>query len=87
MSVRLTTPLRRPERLAPGMAAAEIAGAGDTTEVMLAGALGLGSGTMGDGGTRTAGVRAGVGGPEEAGEGDSTTHILDSILDYHTLIG
>jgi hypothetical protein len=28
------------------------------------------------GGAKTAGVRAGVGGPEEAGEGDSTIHIL-----------
>jgi hypothetical protein len=30
---------------------------------------------MGEGGTRTAGVAAGVGGPEEAGDGVSTTHI------------
>ena len=37
----------------------------------------VGRGVMGDGGTRTAGVEAGVGGPEEAGEGISTTHMLE----------
>lgn len=56
------------------MAAAEMAGAGVMAEVIVD-ELGLGSGTMGDGGTRTAGARAGVGGPEDAGDGDSTTHI------------
>jgi hypothetical protein len=34
-----------------------------------------GRGVMGDGGTRDAGWRAGVGGPEEEGEGLSTTHM------------
>jgi hypothetical protein len=29
-----------------------------------------------DGGAKVAGVSRGVGGPDEAGEGDSTTHIL-----------
>lgn len=38
----------------------------------------VGRGVMGDGGTRTAGVEAGVGGPEEAGEGISTTHMLEA---------
>jgi hypothetical protein len=27
-----------------------------------------------------AGTRAGVGGPDDAGEGDSTTHILDQVV-------
>jgi hypothetical protein len=35
----------------------------------------LGSGVIGEGGTRIAGVAAGVGGPEDAGDGVSTTHI------------
>lgn len=34
-----------------------------------------GRGVIGEGGTRTAGVVKGVGGPEEAGEGVSTTHM------------
>lgn len=34
-----------------------------------------GNGVIGDGGTRIAGVAAGVGGPEDAGDGVSTTHI------------
>ena len=80
MSVKLMTPERRPERLAPGMAEADIAGAGaperwdgvwDATGVGPA----EGRGVTGLGGTRMAGVRAGVGGPDEAGEGESTTHM------------
>lgn len=81
MSVRLMTPLNLPERLAPGIADAEIAGAaapvrcdGDV-EAMSAGPVD-GRGVTGDGGTRIeAGCEAGVGGPEEAGEGVSTTHM------------
>lgn len=81
MSVRLMTPLSRPDKLAPGMAEADMAGAVALERI---GGVGVtvgvwcvvGSGAMGDGGTRTAGVAAGVGGPEEAGDGVSTTHIL-----------
>lgn len=72
ISVKLITPLRRPDKLAPGIAAAEMAGAGGVVTVAEADA---GSGVMGEGGTRTAGAMAGVGGPEEAGEGASTTHM------------
>jgi len=80
-SVKLTTPQRRPDILAPVMAAADMAGAGwiggcvgdgEACRPLLAAA---GSGVIGDGGTRMAGVMAGVGGPEEAGDGCSTTHM------------
>lgn len=78
MSVRLITPLSLPDRLAPGIADAEIAGATAPAPAKWAGATELtdvGSGVMGDGGTRDAGWSAGVDGPEDEGDGLSTTHI------------
>jgi len=79
MSVRLMTPLRWPERLAPVMAVAEMAGVmvpARCGEGPDAGAgIAAGRGVMGDGRTRFAGVEAGVGGPEDAGEGVSTIHM------------
>lgn len=84
MSVRLITPLSLPDRLAPGMADAEIAGATapvparcvGTTELTAVGPDTIvGRGVIGEGGTRTDGVSAGVEGPEDAGDGASTTHI------------
>jgi hypothetical protein len=84
MSVRLMTPLILPDRVAPVMAEAEIAGATAPVPDKCVGAVELkavgpvticGSGVMGDGGTREAGVSAGVDGPDEDGEGLSTTHI------------
>lgn len=77
--MRLITPLSLPERLAPGIAEAEIAGAAapesGAADATCVGPLAAGSGVMGDGGTSTAGVMAGVGGPDDAGEGASTTHM------------
>ena len=86
MSVKLITPFNLPDRLAPGIADAEIAGAtvlvwsGGVVVVM--GMLGNveGRGVIGDGGTRIAGVTAGVGGPEEAGEAVSTTHMRCELV-------
>ena len=84
ISVRLITPLSLPDKLAPGIALAEIAGAMVPVAAICGGADALtsvgplkdtGSGVIGDGGTSTAGWIAGVEGPEEAGEGVSTTHI------------
>jgi hypothetical protein len=86
MSVRLITPLSLPERLAPGIAEiadAEIAGATAPVAARWVGAVeltGVGpaipaSGVIGEGGTNTAGVTAGVEGPDEAGDGASTTHM------------
>lgn len=92
MSVRLMTPLSRPDMLPTpwGMAAADIAGA---TVPELARCVGVGELTAtggpaalpgmgreevevdGDCAMKTAGVAAGVGGPEDAGEGASTTHM------------
>jgi hypothetical protein len=84
MSVRLITPLSLPDRLAPGIAFAEMAGATAPVPARCVGVAvftgagperDTGSGVMGDGGTRTAGCIAGVEDPEEAGEGVSTTHM------------
>jgi hypothetical protein len=86
ISVRLMTPLSLPDRLAPGMlemADAEMAGTTAPVAARWVGAVEftgvgpamLGRGVMGDGGTATDGVMAGVEGPEEAGDGASTTHI------------
>jgi hypothetical protein len=86
ISVRLMTPLSLPERLAPGIvdiADAEIAGATVPVLARWVGAVELtgmgpaipGSGVIGEGGTTTAGVIAGVDGPDDAGEGASTTHM------------
>ena len=86
MSVRLMTPLSLPERLAPGIAEiadAEIAGATVPVAARCVGAVEFtgvgpaipGSGMIGEGGTNIAGVTAGVEGPDEAGEGASTTHM------------
>jgi hypothetical protein len=84
MSVRLITPLILPDRLAPGMADAEMAGATAPVPARCVGAAVFtgvgpdsvwGRGVIGDGGTREAGWSAGVEGPEEEGEGLSTTHM------------
>lgn len=86
ISVRLMTPLSLPERLAPGMAEmadAEMAGATAPVAARCVGAVELtgvgpampGSGVVGEGGTTMAGVIAGVEGPDEAGDGASTTHM------------
>lgn len=80
-SVRLMTPLNLPLRLAPVIAEAEMAGAAalscrfGVVVVAFVNDAELGKGVIGEGGTRMAGVAAGVGGPEEAGDGVSTTHI------------
>jgi hypothetical protein len=57
------------------MAGMGIAGWEGVAETIGAGVDAEGDAT-GNGGTRTAGAAAGVGGPEEAGDGLSTTHIL-----------
>ena len=84
ISVRLITPLSLPDKLAPGIALAEIAGATTPVPARCAGAVVLtgigplkdtGNGVIGDGGTRIAGWIAGVEGPDEAGDGVSTTHM------------
>jgi hypothetical protein len=84
MSVRLMTLLSLPDRLDPVMAIADMAGATAPVPARCVGAVELtgvapdnmpGRGVMGDGGTRDAGVSAGVGGPEEEGDGLSTTHM------------
>ncbi len=49
------------------MGAVELTGIGPVTTA--------GMGVIGDGGKSTDGVRAGVEGPEDAGEGVSTTHM------------
>lgn len=80
--MREMTPLRRPERLAPGKAEAEMAGAmmgvdapGAVEETGAGPEREMGRGVIGDGGTRTVGWMAGVEGPEDAGEGVSTIHM------------
>ena len=88
-SVRLTTPERRPDRWAPGSAAAETAG--ETAVGVSGGAkVALGGGVMpreGPGGVECAprvcaggpaegGPAAGVGGEEGEGETGVVTHIL-----------
>lgn len=84
ISVRLITPLSLPDKLAPGIALAEIAGAMAPVPARCVGAVVLtdtgplkeiGRGAIGDGGTKLEGWIAGVEGPEEAGEGVSTTHM------------
>ena len=87
MSVKLITPFNLPDRLAPGIADAEIAGTAvlawsGGVVVVVVGMVGNveGRGVIGDGGTRMAGVAAGVGGPEEAGEGVSTTHMRCELV-------
>lgn len=68
--------------VAPGMAEADTEGAGFCcTEPGSVGDDGL----YGDGGTRTAGVETGVAGPEGEGDGESTTHILNTISCYHII--
>lgn len=78
------TPLSLPDRLAPVIACADIAGATAPVPARCVGAVELtavgpesicGRGVIGDGGTRDAGVSAGVECPEDEGEGLSTTHI------------
>ena len=81
-SVRETTPESFPDMRMPGKDAAEIEGLGVTAN----GGREFGSVVDGivcvcklvraGGGTSTAGWEAGVGGPDEEGEGESTIHIL-----------
>ena len=81
ISVRLITPLSLPDILAPVIAEALIEGAGapvklgGVEDVMAGACTVVGRGVIGEGGTSTAGVADGVGGPDEAGEGVSTTHM------------
>jgi hypothetical protein len=83
ISVRLMTPLIRPDRLDPVMADAEMAGTtapvprwvGTVELTGMGPACVCGRGVIGDGGTRVAGVSAGVDGPEDEGDGLSTTHM------------
>jgi len=84
ISVRLMTPLSLPDRLAPVIAEAEMAGTTAPVPARCVGAIELtgvgpendcGSGVMGEGGTREVGCSAGVEGPEDEGEGLSTTHM------------
>jgi hypothetical protein len=82
-SVRLMTPLIRPDKLAPVMADAEMAGTtapvprwvGAVEFTGMGPDCVCGRGVIGDGGTRVAGVSAGVDGPEDDGDGLSTTHM------------
>lgn len=78
------TPLILPDRLAPVIADADMAGATAPVPARCVGAVELtgvgpectaGRGVMGDGRTKEAGVRAGVDGPEDDGDGLSTTHM------------
>lgn len=64
MSVKLITPLSLPDKLAPGIALAEMAGAATPVAVRCVGAIvftgvgpdnEIGSGVIGDGGTSTVG--------------------------------
>lgn len=87
ISVKLTTPESRPDMLAPGMADADMAGAevagvyGGDGDVTARPAVPVeGRGVIGEGGTRTAGVMAGVGGPDEEGEGLSTIHMRCDLV-------
>jgi hypothetical protein len=82
--VRLITPLILPDRLAPVIADADMAGATAPEPARCVGDVeftGVGPDPIGEGGvtrdgkTRDAGVSPGVGGPEEEGEGPSTTHM------------
>lgn len=85
ISVKLITPLSLPDRLAPVIAEAEIAGATAPVPARWLGAVELtdvgapessaGRGVIGDDGTSVAGVMAGVDGPDDAGDGASTTHM------------
>lgn len=84
ISVRLITPLSLPDKLAPEIALAEIAGATAPEAARCVGVVvftgagpdkDTGSGVIGDGGMRRVGWIAGVEGPEDAGDGVSTTHI------------
>lgn len=85
------TPLSLPDKLAPGIAEiadAEIAGATAPVAARCVGAVEFtgvgpaipGRGVVGEGGTMTAGANAGVGGPEDAGEGASTTHMRCELV-------
>lgn len=77
ISVRLTTPVKRPDMV----------GTEAAVKVLLPGLLGVNGAAAAcglvpltfvngfGGGTRVAGVKAGVGGPEDDGEGSSTIHM------------
>lgn len=78
------TPLSLPDKWAPVIADAEIAGATAPALARCVGAVELiavgldsnvGRWAMGDEGTRTDGVSAGVECPDDDGDGASTTHI------------
>jgi hypothetical protein len=75
------TPVKRPERLAPGTVVAdtlelELAVCDEPVEAEVPAAAGPGKLSVLNEAEVTAGVSNGVGGPDEAGEGDSTTHML-----------
>ena len=83
MSVRETTPERRPEVLMAEREAAEMEGETGLGPSMVVVVADVGGEEMPDcGGTSTADCAIGVGGVEVAGDGASTTHILekDSIV-------
>jgi len=80
ISVRLMTPVKRPERLAPGTVVAdalelELIACDEPAEAEVLPAAGPGKLSGLNGAEAMAGVSNGVGGPDEAGEGDSTTHM------------
>jgi hypothetical protein len=90
ISVKLITPVKRPDKLAPGRLDALMPGPDAALVVYggpVAGGAGDGNNALPEvlsergfcGGTGFAGVKAGVGGPDEAGEGASTIHILAPI--------
>ena len=94
-SVRLTTPDRRPDRPAPGRAAADTAGetavgvrggakcalGGGETPCEEAGGVGWEPSAWWPGGVAEGGPAAGVGGEEGEGETGVVTHMLDGGLD------
>lgn len=83
ISVKLMTPLSLPDKLAPVIADAEMAGATapvprcvGAVELTAVGPVWIcGRGVIGEGGTREAGVSAGVEEPDGEGDGLSTTHM------------
>ena len=80
MSVRLMTPVNRPEMLPPGIAAAVrlLVDVDKTCDPVICGSVDDVDGPVNGpgGGTMVDGVKSGVGGPDDAGDGDSTIHIL-----------
>jgi hypothetical protein len=75
------TPVKRPEGLVPGTVVADtlelaLVACDEPVEAEVMAAAGPGKLRGLNGADVTAGVSNGVGGPDEAGEGDSTTHML-----------